>query len=79
MSKMVQVRNVPERLHRELVRRASSRGLTLTQYIQSLLEREMARPDPEAVFRRIAGRKPVALGRPAAELIRAERDERAGP
>jgi hypothetical protein len=44
MSKMIQVRNVPDRLHRELVRRARARGETLTQYVQRILEREIARP-----------------------------------
>jgi hypothetical protein len=78
MSKMVQVRNVPERLHRELVRRASARGQTLTDYIQEVLEREVARPLPEEVFARIRSRTPTDLGRPASELIREERGQRAG-
>lgn len=76
MSKMIQVRNVPERLHRKLKRRAAARGQTLTDYIQDLLEMEVARPPAEEVFRRIAGREPVDLGRPAAELIREERADR---
>lgn len=38
---MIQVRNVPEELHRKLVRRAEERGLTLTDYIQGVLEREV--------------------------------------
>lgn len=71
---MVQVRNVPERLHRELVRRA--RGQTLTDYIQEVLEREVARPLPEEVYARIRARTPTDLGRPAHELIREERAER---
>ncbi len=76
MSKMIQVRNVPERLHRQLTRRARARGLTLTDYIQGILEREVARPPSEEVFERIAARPPVQLGRPAAALIREERSER---
>jgi hypothetical protein len=47
---MIQVRNVPDRLRRELVRRARDRGLTLTDYVQNLLEREVARPPAEEVF-----------------------------
>jgi len=76
MAKMIQVRNVPDRLHRELMKRARLRGQTLTDYVQSLLEREVARPSPEEVFERIAHRSSVALGMPAADLIRAERAER---
>lgn len=73
---MIQVRNVPEALHRELVRRARQRGQTLTDYIQAILEREVARPPSEEVFERVAGREAVELGRPAAELLRAERRHR---
>jgi hypothetical protein len=75
MSKMIQVRNVPDRLHRELTRRAKARGQTLTDFVEVLLEREVARPVAEEVFERIAGRASVRLRRRAAELIR---DERAG-
>jgi hypothetical protein len=75
MAKMIQVRNVPDRLHRELVRRARRRGQTLTEYIETILEREVARPPAEEVFERIHGRSPVTLGRPAADLIRDERAE----
>lgn len=78
MSKMIQVRNVPDRLHRELTRRARARGQTLTDYIQGILEREVSRPPPEEVFDRVAGRSAVPLERPASELIREERAEREG-
>jgi antitoxin FitA len=73
MSTMIQVRNVPDRLHRELVRRARRRGQTLTRYIQDVLEREVARPPAEEVFDRIEAAPPVTLGRPATDLIHEER------
>jgi hypothetical protein len=76
MVKMIQVRSVPERLHRELVRRARANGQTLTDYVQGILEREVARPPAEDVFQRISARPPVTLGRPAAELIHEERAAR---
>ena len=75
---MIQVRNVPDRLHRELTRRAKARGQTLTDYVQELLEREAARPPAEAVFDRIENRTEVKLTRRAADLIhesRARREE----
>ena len=75
MSKMIQVRNVPDRLHRELTRRARARGQTLTDFIQEILEREVSRPPATEVFQRVSGRAAVRLGRPAAELIRDERSE----
>lgn len=76
MSIMIQVRNVPERLHRELVRRAARRGQTLTGYVQDILEREVARPPADEVFDRIEASATVRLGRPAADLIREERAAR---
>lgn len=76
MSKMIQVRNVPDRLHRELTRRAKIRGQALTDFIQGILEREVARPPAPEVFDRIATRPPVKLGRRAADLIREERAAR---
>jgi antitoxin FitA len=76
MPKMIQVRNVPDRLHRELAKRARARGSTLTGYIQEILEREVSRPPADEVFERIATRRPVKMGRPAAELIREERRRR---
>jgi antitoxin FitA len=76
MPKMIQVRSVPDKLHRELLRRAKKRGQTLTDYIQQILEREVARPPAEDVFERIARRTPVNIGRPIAEIIREERERR---
>lgn len=73
---MIQVRNVPDKMHRELKKRANARGETLTDYIQRLLERELARPPASEVFDRIENRAPVRLGRRAAELIAEERGPR---
>jgi plasmid stability protein len=76
MPRNLQVRDVPDPLHRELKRRAKARGESLTDYVQGILEREVARPPAEEVFRRIASRKPVDLGKRAAVLIREERGGR---
>ena len=78
MAKMIQVRDVPDRLHRELTRRARQARLTLTDYVQRILEREIARPPAAEVHERIATREPVDLGMTAARLLRAERAKR-GP
>ena len=73
---MIQVRNVPDRLHRELTRRARLRGQTLTQYIEEVLEREVERPTRHEVLARIFSREPVEMSPSAAEIIRQERDSR---
>ncbi len=73
---MIQVRNVPDRLHRELKRRAKVHGQTLTDYVQEILEREVAKPDRRDVLARIFRREPVDLGDvTAAELVREGRRE----
>jgi plasmid stability protein len=79
MSKMIQVRNVPDRLHRELRRRAKREGKTITDYIQSILERELSRPPLDDVLQEIARAAPVRVGRPVAELLREEREQRDRP
>ena len=71
---MIQVRNVPESLHRELVRRAELRGQSLTAYVQDILEREVSRPPRTEIVRRIMEREPVKLDVPIADLIREGRD-----
>lgn len=73
MARNLQVRDIPEPLHHELKRRADARGETLTDYVQGILERAVARPPAEEVFERIRAREPVDLGGDAAELIREER------
>jgi hypothetical protein len=76
MTKMIQVRNVPDRLHRELTKRAKAKGMTLSDYIEDLLEREAERPPAEEVFERVRRMPSVKLPRPFADLIREERTSR---
>ena len=76
MSRMIQIRNVPDRLHRELKRRAKSRGQTLTAFVEEILEREISRPDTRDVYARIEARGPLIEGDfDIAAIIRAERRE----
>jgi plasmid stability protein len=74
MAKMIQVRNVPERLHRELTRRARRRGQTLTAFVEEILEREAARPAPDEVAVRIRGREPVDVS--PEDIVRWLREDR---
>jgi antitoxin FitA len=73
--KMIQIRNVPDDLHRSLKERAAREGTTLSDLILADLPRVAYKPSPEQVLGRIRSRVPVA-GPPAAELIREERDRR---
>lgn len=76
MAKMIQVRNVSDRLHRELSRRARRRGQSLTTYIEEILEREVSRPTREELEARIRSREPVDVS--ADEIVRWIREDR-GP
>lgn len=73
--KMIQIRNVPEELHRSLKERAAREGTTLSDLILSDLPRLANKPSPEQLLARIRSRTPVG-GPPAADLIRSERDQR---
>ena len=72
---MIQIRNVPEELHRSLKERAAREGTTLSELILRELPRLARRPSPEELLERIRNREPVG-GAPAAELVRTERAAR---
>jgi antitoxin FitA len=73
--KMIQIRNVPDDLHRSLKERAAREGTTMSDLILRELPRMAHKPSPDQVLARIASRSSVP-GPPAAELIAAERDAR---
>lgn len=73
--KMIQIRNVPDDLHRALKIRAAREGTTLSDLILNELPRLATKPSGQEVLERIRHRTTVS-GPPAHELIRAERDQR---
>jgi plasmid stability protein len=74
MSKMVQIRNVPDTLHRKLKIRAAESGQTLSDYLRVELARVAARPTRDEMMTRLHGRKRVTLKTPASVVIRQERE-----
>jgi plasmid stability protein len=73
---MVQVRNVPDELHRELKARAALAGMSVSEYLLMELRRSLERPTRGELLRRLAKRVP-ARPRPApADAVRAERNRR---
>jgi hypothetical protein len=76
MSKMVQIRNVPDALHRKLKARVLTSGQTLSDYLLAELERLAARPTREEMLARLHSRKRMTLTTPAAVVIREERESR---
>lgn len=72
---MLQIRNVPDDLHRALKARAAREGTTMSELVLRELPRVAHRPSPEQVLARILQRAPVG-GPSAAELIGDERAHR---
>ena len=76
MSKMIQVRNVPEALHRTLKARAALEGLSLSDFLRRELERVAERPTRAELLERIARRDSVRTRKSAAEMVREARERR---
>ena len=74
MSKMIQIRNVPDALHRKLKTRAAMAGKSLSDYLLDEIERVAVLPTREEMRARIHSRSRVELKVPAADVIRRERD-----
>ncbi|MEM9558563.1 MAG: DUF1778 domain-containing protein [Acidobacteriota bacterium] len=73
---MIQIRNVPDPLHRTLKARAALEGRTLSDFLLRAIEQMAQRPTEREIRARLAEREPVDLGMPAADAVRAERDRR---
>jgi plasmid stability protein len=71
---MIQVRNVPDALHRKLKVRAADAGQTLSDYLLAELERVAARPTRNEMLNRLHARRRVRLKTPAATIIREARE-----
>lgn len=76
MSKMIQIRNVPDSVHRRLKARSALAGMSLSDYLLAEIRRVAERPTLEELRARIEARPPVEPIEPAGEIIRAERDSR---
>jgi plasmid stability protein len=74
MPKMIQIRNVPESLHRKLKARAAVAGKSLSDYLLAELARFAALPTRDEMLARLHGRARVKLSVSAADVIRHERD-----
>jgi antitoxin FitA len=74
MSKMIQIRNVPNDLHRKLKARAATAGQSLSDYLLAEIARVAALPTREEMLARLRSRSRVTLKVPAAVIIREQRD-----
>ena len=74
MSTMVQIRNVPEALHRLLKARAALAGMSLSDYLLGEIRQVAERPTIEELRARLRSRTETAPTMPPADAVRAERD-----
>ncbi len=73
---MVQIRNVPDDFHRRLKARAAIEGMSMSDYILREVGKALERPTRQEVLERLRARPARRIRRPAAVVIRAERDAR---
>ena len=76
MSKMIQLRNVPDALHRTLKARAAMAGMSLSDYLLAEIREIADRPTLAELRERLHQRKPVAAQLDTARLVREEREGR---
>lgn len=76
MSKMIQIRNVPDDLHRALKARAALEGVSLSEYLLQEARRVAERPTLVEMRQRLRARTRVTPRVSPARAVRAERDSR---
>jgi plasmid stability protein len=76
MSKMIQLRNVPDGLHRSLKARAAMSGMSLSDYLIAEIREIAERPTLLELRDRLRTRKAVKVQIDTARLVREEREAR---
>jgi len=74
MGTLVQIRDVPDDVHRTLKARAAAAGVSLSEYLRTVLGRAASRPTPDELAARIAVRGATSLGQPSEVAVRSLRD-----
>ncbi len=74
MSKMIQIRNVPDDLHKAFKIRAAQEGMSLSDYLLREMRNAAAKPTLREFFHKLAQRKTVELKDSAVNILRNERD-----
>lgn len=74
MTVMIQIRNVPDGLHRRLKSRAALAGMSLSDYLLSEIREAAERPTLEELRARLSARSKLTPTLAPADAVRAERD-----
>jgi len=75
-TKMIQLRNVPDALHRSLKARAAMAGMSLSDYLIAEIKEIAERPTLAELRDHLHTRKAVTVQFDSARLVREERDAR---
>ncbi|MDO8390814.1 MAG: hypothetical protein Q7V57_10020 [Actinomycetota bacterium] len=75
---MMQIRNVPDDLHRRLKARAALVGMSLSDYALAELQRGLERPTRAELIQRLEARPLRRLSTSPTAAVRADREHRAG-
>lgn len=73
---MIQLRHVPDAIHRKLKSRAAKKGLSLSDYLVQEVTHLAKQPTMEEWLERLHTRTPIELAEPSAVTIRRLRDSR---
>ncbi|HEX5658786.1 MAG TPA: hypothetical protein VFX59_16415 [Polyangiales bacterium] len=71
---MIQIRNVPSKVHRILKARAAMAGKSLSEYLLHDLERSVEKPSMEEWLAKLKKQQPVDLGDSIVEMLREDRE-----
>jgi plasmid stability protein len=74
MGVLVQIRDVPEDVHRTLKARAAVSGVSLSEYVRGVLGRAASRPTPAELSARIAARGAAEPDEPTEIAVRSLRE-----
>jgi antitoxin FitA len=74
MSAMIQIRDVPDALYRQLKSRAALAGMSLSEYLLSEIRQVAERPTIDELRARLRSRTETFPSMPPADAVRAERD-----
>lgn len=74
MSKTIQIRNVPDDLHRKLKVQAAELGMTLSDYLISEFRRAVENPSLQEILARLDREEPITLDEDSTMTIRRHRN-----
>jgi antitoxin FitA len=76
MARMIQIRHVPDALHKRLKARAAMAGMTLSDYLREELARTADQFTYDEMRARLAALPPLQVREEPVDAVRAERDAR---